>query len=83
MIQHNVGFKGFKMSETYDVLCKMQLEKVFLSTAILLIIAEIGFKIAPSLILVSILSELYRYFYAEYRMRTAKSFMKAEENIKL
>jgi hypothetical protein len=83
MIQHNVGFKGFKMSETYNVLCKMQLEKVFLSTAILLIIAEIGFKIAPSLILVSILSELYRYFYAEYRMRTAKSFMKAEENIKL
>lgn len=71
----NVAFKGHKMSQIEQVLRNMHLEKIFLSTAILLIISEIGLKINSSLILVSIISELYRVLTAEYKSKTAKSFL--------
>lgn len=71
----NVAFKNHKMSEIETVLRNMHLEKVFLSTAILLVITNIGFKINTSLILVSIISELYKVLSAEYKMKTAKSFL--------
>ena len=53
----------------------MHFEKIFLSTAVLLIITEIGFKISSSLIIVSVLSNLYEVLSAEYKMKTAKSFL--------
>ena len=71
----NVAFKGHKMSQIEQVLRNMHLEKIFLSTAILLIISEIGFKINSSLILVSIIGELYKILTAEYKSKTAKSFL--------
>ena len=71
----NVAFKGHKMSQIEQVLRNMHLEKIFLSTAILLVISEIGFKINSSLILVSIIGELYKILTAEYKSKTAKSFL--------
>ena len=71
----NVAFKGHKMSQIEQVLRNMHVEKIFLSTALLLIISEIGFKINSSLILVSIIGELYRVLTAEYKSKTAKSFL--------
>ena len=71
----NVAFKNHKMSEIETVLRNMHLEKVFLSTAILLVITNIGFKINTSLILVSIICELYKVLSTEYKMKTAKSFL--------
>lgn len=76
MIQSNVAFKGHKLSKIEKVLIEMQLEKVFLSTAILLIITELGFKLSSSLILVSVISELYNVLLSEYKKNTAKSFLK-------
>ena len=76
MIQSNVAFKGYKLSKIEKVLKEMQLEKVFLSTAILLIITELGFKLSSSLILVSVISELYNVLLSEYKKNTAKSFLK-------
>ena len=71
----NVAFKNHKMSQTEAILKNMHFEKVFLSTAILLVVSEIGFKINSALILVSIVSELYKVLVAEYKIKTAKSFL--------
>jgi hypothetical protein len=75
MIDLNVAFKNHKMSEIKKILYNMHFEKIFLSTAILLIITEIGFKISSSLIIVSVLSNLYEVLSAEYKMKTAKGFL--------
>jgi hypothetical protein len=53
----------------------MQCEKIFLSTAILLVINNIGFNITASLILINVLSSLYEVAKAEYKMKTAKGFL--------
>lgn len=71
-----VAFKGKKVSETHQVLKQMQFEKIFVSTALLLVITNIGFKIGTSLILINVIDELYNIFKAEYKMRTAKGFLK-------
>lgn len=75
MVNTNTAFKGYKMSEVRNVLKQMQLEKVFLSTAILLVITHIGFKISTSLILVNVLSELLDVIKVEYKSRRIKSFL--------
>ena len=51
MIIRTIGFKDKKMSQTKEVLKQMQFEKIFLSTAILLVVTHIGFKIGTGIIL--------------------------------
>ena len=72
----NVAFRGYKMSEITKILKDMQFEKIFLSTALLLVITNIGLNISASLILVSIGTEIYEVLKAEYKMKTAKGFLK-------
>ena len=76
MIVRTIGFKDKKMSQTKEVLRQMQFEKIFVSTALLLVITNIGFKIGTSLILINVIDELYNIFKAEYKMKTAKGFLK-------
>ena len=76
MINKNIGFKNKKMSQIKDILSQMQLEKIFLSTAILLIISSIGLNIRTNLILVSIINELYYVIKLEYKSRTMKGFLR-------
>jgi hypothetical protein len=76
MQEANVAFRDYKMSEITKILKDMQFEKIFLSTALLLVITNIGLNISASLILVSIGTEMYEVFKAEYKMKTAKGFLK-------
>lgn len=76
MTEANVAFKGYKMSEVTRILKEMQFEKVFLSTAILMVITSIGLNISASLIFVNVITELYEIVKAEYKMKTAKGFLK-------
>lgn len=76
MIETNTAFKNHKMSEIYTVLKQMQFEKIFLSTALLMVITSAGLKISASLILVNVISELYDVFKSERKQATAKGFLK-------
>ena len=76
MIIRTIGFKDKKMSQTKEVLKQMQFEKIFLSTAILLVVTHIGFKIGTGLVLVNVLNELYYIIKAEYKEKTAKGVLK-------
>ena len=76
MLDTNTAFKGHKMSEISKILKEMQIEKIFLSTAILMVIASTGLKLGTSLILVNVLSELCDVIRAEYKKSTAKGFLK-------
>ena len=76
MIVRTIGFKDKKMSQTKEVLKQMQFEKIFVSTALLLVITHIGLKIGTSLILVNVLNEIYYVCKAEYKEKTAKGFLK-------
>lgn len=76
MTEANVAFKGRKMSEVTSILKQMQFEKIFLSTAILIVISNIGLNISASLIFVSILTEVFTVCKAEYKQATAKGFLK-------
>ena len=76
MIVRTIGFKDKKMSQTKEVLKQMQFEKIFVSTALLLVITHVGLKIGTSLILVNVLNEIYYVCKAEYKEKTAKGFLK-------
>lgn len=76
VLEANAAFKGHKLSETKKILKQMQFEKIFLSTAILIVISGIGLNIGTSLILINVLSEIYEVLKAEYKQATAKSFLK-------
>ena len=76
MLDTNTAFKGRKMSEISKILKEMQIEKIFLSTAILMVIASTGLKLGTSLILVNVLAELCDVVRAEYKKSTAKGFLK-------
>jgi hypothetical protein len=54
----------------------MQFEKIFLSTAILMIITHIGLNINASLIFVTVLNELCELIKSEYKKTTIKGFLK-------
>jgi hypothetical protein len=54
----------------------MQFEKIFLSTALLMVITSAGLKISSSLILVNVVSELYDVFRSERKQAIAKGFLK-------
>ena len=76
MIVRTIGFKDKKMSQTKEVLKQMQFEKIFVSTALLLVITHVGLKIGTSLILVNVLNEIYYVCKAEYKEKTAQGFLK-------
>jgi hypothetical protein len=54
----------------------MQFEKIFLSTAILLVISNVGLKIGSSLILIHVLNDLFYVIKAELKVKNAKRILK-------
>jgi hypothetical protein len=76
MLFSNVAFKNVKMSKIKDVLKQMQFEKIFLSTAILLVISNVGLKIGSSLILIHVLNDLFYVIKAELKVKNAKRILK-------
>ena len=75
MKQSNVAFKNQRMYQLKEILRQMEIEKVILSTAILLIITNIGFKISTSLILVNVVSQIIEIIKVEWRLNNVKSFL--------
>lgn len=75
MLTSNVGFKGYKMSEIKRVLHEMQIEKILLSTMILFVVSEIGFKMYGSIILINVLSELFEVLRIEFKKSKKYSFL--------
>lgn len=75
MLESNAAFKNHKLSDTKKILKQMQFEKIFLSTALLIVISNIGLRIGSSLILINVISELYEIARSEYKKATAKSFL--------
>ena len=71
----NVAFKGYKMSDTKAILKTLQVEKILLSTLVLLALSYLPFNLRSPLILVSVLSELYEVFMAIYKTKSYKGFL--------
>lgn len=72
MLNSCVGFKGYRMSEVKKVLQKMEVEKIILSTMILILVTELGFKLGSSLILINVLEELINIGKSEYKKNIKK-----------
>ena len=72
MLNSCVGFKGYKMSEVKKVLQEMEIEKIILSTMILILVTELGFKLGSSLILINVLEELINIGKSEYKKNIKK-----------
>ena len=72
MLNSCVGFKGYRMSEIKKVLQKMEVEKIILSTMILILVTELGFKLGSSLILINVLEELINIGKSEYKQNIKK-----------
>ena len=72
MLNSCVGFKGYRMSEIKKVLQKMEVEKIILSTMILILVTELGFKLGSSLILINVLDELINIGKSEYKKNIKK-----------
>ena len=72
MLNSCVGFKGYRMSEVKKVLQKMEVEKKILSTMILILVTELGFKLGSSLILINVLEELINIGKSEYKQNIKK-----------
>ena len=75
MLISNTAFKNKKMSELKTVLKQMQFEKVFMSTALLLVITNIGLSISSSLILTNILNEMIQLITVRYKTKNVKGFL--------
>ena len=72
MLNSCVGFKGYRMSEIKKVLQEMEVEKIILSTMILILVTELGFKLGSSLILINVLEELINIGKSEYKQNIKK-----------
>lgn len=72
MLNSCVGFKGCRMGEIKRVLQKMEVEKIILSTMILILVTELGFKLGSSLILINVLEELINISKSEYKKNIKK-----------
>lgn len=72
MLNSCIGFKGYRMSEIKKVLQKMEAEKIILSTMILILVTELGFKLGSSLILINVLEELINIGKSEYKQNIKK-----------
>ena len=75
MLISNTAFKNKKMSELKTVLKQMQFEKVFMSTALLLVITNIGLSISSSLILTNVLNEMIQLITVRYKTKNVKGFL--------
>lgn len=75
MLISNTAFKNKKMSELKTVLKQMQFEKVFMSTALLLVITNIGLSISSSLILTNILNEMIQLITVRHKTKNVKGFL--------
>ena len=75
MLISNTAFKNKKMSELKTVLKQMQFEKVFVSTALLLVITNIGLSISSSLILTNILNEMIQLITVRHKTKNVKGFL--------
>ena len=60
------------MSEIKKVLQEMEVEKIILSTMILILVTELGFKLVSSLILINVLEELINISKSEYKQNIKK-----------
>ena len=76
MSTHSMAFAGKKMSDTKRILRQMEIDKIILNIMILLVINYIGFNIGSSLLLVTIFTEIAQQIKCEYKMKTAKGFLK-------
>lgn len=75
IMQANVAFKNHKFSDTKAILKTLEVEKIILSTLILLALSYLPINITTPLILVSILSEFYEIFLSIYKTKTHKGFL--------
>ena len=71
----NIGFKGYGMSKVKDVLIKMEIDRILLSSMILIVICGVGLNISKSLILVNIISELIVVIKTEIKIKKCKGFL--------
>lgn len=75
MLISNTAFKNKKMSELKTVLKQMQFEKVFVSTALLLVITNIGLSISSSLILTNVINEMIQLITVRHKTKNVKGFL--------
>jgi hypothetical protein len=75
MLISNTAFKNKKMSELKTVLKQMQFEKVFVSTALLLVITNIGLSISSSLILTNVINEMVQLITVRHKTKNVKGFL--------
>lgn len=75
MLISNTAFKGKRMSELKTVLKQMQFEKVFVSTALLLVITNIGLSISSSLILTNVINEMVQLITVRHKTKNVKGFL--------
>ena len=71
-----MAFANSKMSDTKKILRNMEFERIVLNIMILLVINHVGFSIGSSLLLVNIFSEIIKQIQCEYKIKTAKGFLK-------
>ena len=71
-----MAFSNAKLSDTKKILRQMELDKIILNILILSVINYIGFNIGCSLLLVNIFSEVIKQIQCEYKIKTAKGFLK-------
>lgn len=71
-----MAFSNAKLSDTKKILRQMEIDKIILNILILSVINYIGFNIGCSLLLVNIFSEVIKQIQCEYKIKTAKGFLK-------
>ena len=76
MTTNCMAFSNAKLSDTKKILRQMEIDKIILNILILSVINYIGFNIGCSLLLVNIFSEVIKQIQCEYKIKTAKGFLK-------
>jgi hypothetical protein len=71
-----MAFSNSKLSDTKKILRQMEFERILLNIMILSVINYIGFNMGCSLLLVNIFTEIIQQIKCEYKIKTAKGFLK-------
>lgn len=71
-----MAFSNSKLSDTKKILKQMELDRILLNIMILSVINYIGFNMGCSLLLVNIFTEIVQQIKCEYKIKTAKGFLK-------
>jgi hypothetical protein len=82
MSNNSIAFANAKFSDTKKILRQMEFDKIILNIMILSVINYIGFSIGSSLLLVNIFSTVMDVIQCEYKMKTAKGFLKPQKRRK-